>query len=900
MKKTTVCLMITLMLLTALVSVPTLNAQTAERDDLPPQDYIRDISKVNDSVINGVDYYINIKRPTSFAVSGKNIAVVDGDDVKLFGNSIDYVYKGEKYYKDTLYELSSMTMSDNFLFLLYYTESFTRQLVIHRYNANIESDVKKTYTVREFLSATNITATENQITNIESRVTNMSFANEKLYLTISLGDIYELTPGQPIRSVGSAEEPEPIMNAKYFTVDRNGNIYAYCAGNENALFVKTFDGDSFTRHTLNIPSGEIKAMETSGDFLYVLTPNSIIAFSHSDYSSQNYTFSLDKESVSFKRYFSGGEHYISFTTVDNDNIFTYKESIVNGNATLEFVNHYGSNCTCQTPHKGFMNSPSAVAANNDGSIIYVADNSGNRLIAVKNGKDYFYSKETLGVSNISAIKTDKNNILYIASGSTVAVIADNSKHGDSDAPFSKISQFTGFDGNVSDIAVTSSGVLYAVTDKGVLYSLKSSDVAPKKLLTLTYEAKKLFVSESSSKLYISSQNEIYSYDLNSASDENKRITVDAYGIADFIVDYAGNIYVMESSDNSRLLRYTRNKTGYSLERRFNSANNWERVLDTFLGADGKIYFADANTHLVEKTAGLRFLGFSTEKDSAYEHPKNFDSAPKVGAVTTNAVIYLRPDNYEITTDIAFGEYVLVLADDAKYKDMSYVVRSDGSIGYIEKTFIREVPKSDDSILGKNVTPLYSSATVYKYPFESADKIDTVKKGTSMTLIDNVGYENNTHVWQREDLKWYRVSYVSNVGVSMTGYVKLSDLAPNITIEAPSTKLFLRVTTAIGETATMYALPDLGSGIIEKYIKNGSLVELMQPEFDKDSKFTRVKFVTESGEEKIGYMLTANLQPNAFTAGQIIAIILVTLAIIITVTVIILLIRYKKIKEKRKA
>ena len=99
---------------------------------------------------------------------------------------------------------------------------------------------------------------------------------------------------------------------------------------------------------------------------------------------------------------------------------------------------------------------------------------------------------------------------------------------------------------------------------------------------------------------------------------------------------------------------------------------------------------------------------------------------------------------------------------------------------------------------------------------------------------------------------------------------------------------------------MYALPDLGSGIIEKYIKNGSLVELMQPEFDKDSKFTRVKFVTESGEEKIGYMLTANLQPNAFTAGQIIAIILVTLAIIITVTVIILLIRYKKIKEKRKA
>ena len=119
MKKTTVCLMITLMLLTALVSVPTLNAQTAERDDLPPQDYIRDISKVNDSVINGVDYYINIKRPTSFAVSGKNIAVVDGDDVKLFGNSIDYVYKGEKYYKDTLYELSSMTMSDNFLFLLY-------------------------------------------------------------------------------------------------------------------------------------------------------------------------------------------------------------------------------------------------------------------------------------------------------------------------------------------------------------------------------------------------------------------------------------------------------------------------------------------------------------------------------------------------------------------------------------------------------------------------------------------------------------------------------------------------------------------------------------------------------------------------------------------------------------
>ncbi len=62
MKKTTVCLIITLMLLTALVSVPTLNAQTTERADLPPQDYIRDITKVNDSVINGVDYLAEVRK----------------------------------------------------------------------------------------------------------------------------------------------------------------------------------------------------------------------------------------------------------------------------------------------------------------------------------------------------------------------------------------------------------------------------------------------------------------------------------------------------------------------------------------------------------------------------------------------------------------------------------------------------------------------------------------------------------------------------------------------------------------------------------------------------------------------------------------------------------------------
>lgn len=900
MKKTTVCLLITVMILTAFASVLLLNAETVSGVELPPQDYIRDITKVNDTVINGVDYYINIKKPTSFAVSGKNIAVVEGDDVKLFGNSIDYVYKGEKYYKDTSYELSSMTMSDNFLFLLYYTESFTRQLVIHRYNVNIESDAKKTYTVREFLSATAITATENQISNIESRVTNMSFANEKLYLTISLGDIYELTPGSPIRSVGVAEEPEPIMNAEYFTVDRNGNVYAYCAGNENALFVKTAENDTFVRRTLGIPSSEIKAMETSSDFLYVLTSNSIVAFSHNDYSSISYTFPLDKESVSFKRYFSGGEHYISFTTVDNDNIFTYKEHIENGAVTLEFVNHYGSNCTCATPHKGFMNSPSSVCVTTDGSIVYVADNSGNRLIAIKDGIDYFYNKEALGVSSISALKTDNDNRIYIASGNAVSVLKDSSKHGEDENPFKKESQFTGFDGNVNDIAVTSDKTIYAITDNGTLYSIKSNDFAPTKLLDLSYDTKKIFISETSQKIYISSSNEIYSYDLKSFSDEDKRLTFDSFDISDFLVDYAGNVYVMELSDSSRLLRYTKNKTGYTLERRFNSANNWESVSDMFLSADGKIYFADSNTHLVEMTSGLRFIGFSTEKDSSYEPPKEYDSVPVVGAVKENTLIYLRPDNYEITVKIDSGEYVLILADDPKYKDMCYVVRSDGSFGYIEKALLREVEKSDDSIIGKTITPLYASATVYKYPFESADKIDTVKKGHHMDLIDNVAYENDKHVWQREDLKWYRVSYVNSVGITMTGYVKLSDLAPNITIEAPSTKLFLRVTTAIGETATMYALPDLSSGIIEKYIKNGSLVELMQPEFDKDSKFTLVKFINESGEEKIGYMLTENLQPNTFTTGQIIAMILVGLAVVITITVIVLLIRYKKIKDKRKA
>lgn len=900
MRKMTVCLLITVMILTAFASVLVLHADTVSGVDLPPQDYIRDMKKVNDTVINGVDYYINIKKPTSFAVSGKNIAVVEGNDVKLFGNSIDYVYKGEKYYKDTSYELSSMTMSDNFLFLLYYTESFTRQLVIHKYNVNIESDVKKTYTVREFLSATAITATESQIVNIESKVTNMSFANEKLYLTISLGDIYELTPGSPIRSVGVASEPEPVMNAEYFTVDRAGNVYAYCGGSENALFVKTVESDTFTRHTLGIPKSEIKAMETSNDFLYILTSNSIVAFSHNDYSTVSYTFPLDKESVSFKRYFSGGEHYISFTTVDNDNIFTYKEYIENDRVTLEFVNHYGSNCTCSTPHKGFMNSPSSVGVNMDGSIVYVADNSGNRLIAVKDGKDYFYSREALGVLPISAIKTDKDNRIYIASENAVYILRDSAKHGEEENPFSKESEITGFDGNIKDIAVTSDSTIYAVTDSNTLYTVKSGASSPAKILNLNYAPKNIFISETSRKIYISSMSAIYSYDLNSPSVEDKRLTFDSFEISDFLVDYAGNIYIMELSNASRLLRYTRNKTGYSLERRFNSANNWESVNDMFLGADGKIYFADSNTHLVENTSGLKFLGFSTENDSSYESPKEYDSAPAVGAVKENTLIYMRPDNYEITTDISSGEYVLILADDSKYNDMSYIVRSDGSFGYIEKSLLKNVGKSSDSIIGTKITPLYASAAVYKYPFESADKIDTVKKGVAMELVDNVAYENGAQVWQREDLKWYRVSYTNNVGITMTGYVKLSDLAPNITIEAPSTKLFLRVTTAIGETATMYAFPDLGSGIIEKYIKNGSLVELMQPKFDKADKFTLVKFINENGEEKIGYMLTENLQPNTLTAGQIIAIILVVLAVAITVTVVILLIRYKKIKDKRKA
>ncbi len=97
---------------------------------------------------------------------------------------------------------------------------------------------------------------------------------------------------------------------------------------------------------------------------------------------------------------------------------------------------------------------------------------------------------------------------------------------------------------------------------------------------------------------------------------------------------------------------------------------------------------------------------------------------------------------------------------------------------------------------------------------------------------------------------------------------------------------------IGTNIKIYASPDINSEVLFDNIKDGIDIQIVG-DYNANNTFTKVLY-----NDKVGYILNENLQPNGLTPNQIIAISITSVAIV-AFTLIALLFMHKNKTAKKK-
>ena len=646
-------------------------------------------------------------------------------------------------------------------------------------------------------------------------------------------------------------------------------------------------------------------MTAKGDYVYLLTEDALTVKRINAMSLEDavYTFPFKSKCLAFNVSTIGGVNHLSFALTGNDNILTYKEVIKDGNIDLSFYNHYGANCTCETPHQGWLNSPTEIVPSQDESTVYIVDNDGGRLVATTRneiGKRYvqhYYPISTLNLrDNISKIATDSKNVLYIASGDKIFTYKNTGKY-DEALPFTREMEIAGFDSKIVDMEMMSDSesTIYVLTSNGSLYTLSEGSQNPKLVASLGNDIRAIAPSLTGDKIYVATISSISSYYIDSI-DTSKPLTtllLDS-AIKDFAVDYKGDIFALTGN---RLLHYERTSDiSYRLTNNFVSKNMWQDVSGMYIHPNSThAYFVDHTLHISEKLSTTNW-GYSGATDK-YNDTNAYDDTLKYVAKTIKpTLIYNDPTNYEVGRKASEGEYFYVLAVDKNNKNMFLVVDKDNNFRYIPKDALAKVSATTNCIYGNTLVPLRGTANIYDMPFANSKSEPKDIITGEMSLIDNVAYEDGLYVWQNDTTKWFKVSYKTADNLTIIGYVQMSEVSSATSVVAPETKIHLRVKTKAVETVALYNAPDLASGILLGGIKNGTLVRLAEDKFDANRQFTRVEIESE-GKKYTGYILTEHLQENTFTTQQILAIVLSVITVLITILVVILVVQYKKKQNK---
>ena len=243
---------------------------------------------------------------------------------------------------------------------------------------------------------------------------------------------------------------------------------------------------------------------------------------------------------------------------------------------------------------------------------------------------------------------------------------------------------------------------------------------------------------------------------------------------------------------------------------------------------------------------------------------------------------------EVISNISTNEYFMVLCsvNSEESGDYYYIVRKDGTMGYIKSNaaFERINPNTDITTLkiGLYAQPLFPNTKIYKYPYSESEVLSDTTIYDELIVIDNVAQEGETQVWD-----YYTVSFVKD-GNIQTGYVKASEVSPYTSLKAPSILSTVKISSgAIGAVVYLYALPSETSAQVAQLI-DGEELDLAE-EYNKDSEWTKVVY-----KDKYAYVKTSQIEQKGLTPVQITLIVVSVVVFAVSIVMIIILRKKRKI------
>ncbi|MCL2751984.1 MAG: hypothetical protein FWE62_04415, partial [Firmicutes bacterium] len=483
-------------------------------------------------------------------------------------------------------------------------------------------------------------------------------------------------------------------------------------------------------------------------------------------------------------------------------------------------------------------------------------------------------------------------------------------------------------GNVTDIAISNGGQLYAAAN-GKLYvrSGNSFAEAPGAPPAGTL---RVVPSPNKNELYVMTAQKIYKQTGGGAFSE----LLPAAG-GDFTVDYNGNIFIL---NDYQLLKYG-NIAGVLSEIPVEipidapvPACGIGELVSLRLACEqtgfcdyGDLILADSGSNTVRKVsksdAGVGVADF----DDGYAHPYDFDSDEpvshlKVRTIIKDGFLYKYPSRSVISMRAQTGSDIFVLAESVGADDyfvyVAYMVRgtmafdgADVSDKLISGYMLASSLGSDKPETGykfKEARVLHiTGARVYKYPYQNSRILTVPVPGAGTLLpqgfgiqIADFGYRSLGAAvgpytdkaganWLAVELNG-RIGFVNEADVISYNYDPVpAGIKPNAVIRSID-----------GGTAALYRTPDENDPYDEPPLTNGAQIYVTK-RFDQRSEFTQIIYVNSELGAITAYVKTEYVRYNSFSVIRAVCAAILFASLLICFFLVVVRLNHKRLFHKNR-
>lgn len=560
--------------------------------------------------------------------------------------------------------------------------------------------------------------------------------------------------------------------------------------------------------------------------------------------SQNFDFKISEMTATADA--------ISFLNEPTTALYRYKFKTTNNELFLVF-----DKAISKSENDGFhLDSPADVATSNDTT--YIADSTNNRLVVISNANGT-PKMSTISVQSPTSLVAFQNGV-YVASENKILLLSSGEI--------------------VKEYSLSASSKVSSITKTDKLYALSGNTVyvlaeSTFKVFKTVPNAKKLSASANGNIVYVLTDSKILAFS-EAGEDISTDITFTKDSIADFDIDFVGNLYVITT--NGKIAEYNRGLLNYTFSKEITLIHNIFETglpLSLSIGDDGKLYFStEQNFVALTKSFNPQTkAGFApTIKPQITADIEIFTAK-----ITSNTFFLLDLKNYEYVEAVTAGTIVVCFRNLSADDDFVYLIHGT-KLGYISLSNLQEV--AQDKPKNLDVKTLHPTAKIYNYPLnQPLTPYQTVPKGTELEILGDVAQFSNS-------LKWYKVKY----NINKVGYIFVADVTDsNDAVLTSGNPVYAKARASrIGEKVSIFALPNDSSTVLDS-VTDGTELQVLDDSTYED--YIKVKCGSV-----VGYVKSNEVKFGGLTHAQVIALVLVCVTAVVAVTISFITYRIKKQNE----